>query len=290
MKRILAVLSLLLPSLHAMDFDTRLARLIGPNAWSVSGCDVARMNNSALSRFGLVSGYNGLSFAGDVHKFIEVSPEPGRDRQELSILVGVINAESVTGLRGIQGTQYRGILVAQTPDGVYAYMGNQTVLHSDLQTIQESIDRWLDVRAPLSDLAQRAQQLDGAAEWWAIAIRPFQHMQDSEISQRVQKELPKSAAEFVDSVSEVRFSLQLGTFSTVKFQLIANTPEDAAAVARLARFFPGFIIQLAKAPVSDLVGLAESVDARAEGRVATLSLMFDENKVNSLPPTTGVNF
>jgi len=65
--------------------------------------------------------------------------------------------------------------------------------------------------------------------------------------------------------------------------VVMKTVEDAAALAGISRWLPGFIqLQDSRSPDSALAALAENLAVTANGRTVSISFSLDESKLEEL--------
>src|SRR5438874_2470594 len=89
--KLASVLALVLStSLYSMDFDSKVARLVGPNAWMISGGDIARLRTSALPAVlpGIVYGFPADQ---NISQYMEINAEEGEGRLPLRVFQGLFN-------------------------------------------------------------------------------------------------------------------------------------------------------------------------------------------------------
>src|ERR1039458_1356042 len=84
-------------------------------------------------------------------------------------------------------------------------------------------------------------------------------------------------------VEEASGGIRVGAFSEVHVEVLMKTADDAATLAGLVRWLPGLIqLKEPRGLQSRMIELAENVSIRAEGRLATISFVISERKLEDM--------
>jgi len=248
--------------LSAGQFDPRLLRLIGPDAKYVSAGDVERFRASKLS----LAAFGRLYFEGEPPRFrLEIGTE---DRRTLYVTIAA--APIPVPDPDTPAVFYRGIRTWVAQGMSYAAPDSTIELHGEDKTVQEALDRWLDVKAPLSRLATKAQSLATSYDLWFIMATPLAASEFAGLGPRSRR-----IEELVHAIDEVRAGLRFGGVTEATVEIDAKSSDEASALAVFGRYLPAFL-EARPEPESLVFKLAERVVSQSHGRTASLTLSVDE--------------
>ena len=255
--------------LSAAELDPRLLRLIGPDAKFVGGIDEERFAGSQLGK--VFSGGNPLvrparfamAITNSDGRMLSVrvysAPIPGPETEEPPL-------------------EYRGARIWKSETSAEALLESSIALHGDVQSITDAIDRWSAAVGPLSAAAAKAGRLSSSYDVWFLACKPL------EVPGSPASAVPlKHRAELVQAIEEARGGIRLGAVDEASVEVDAKSPDEAAALAVIGRYLPGFVeIQEPHGAQSALLALADRWDSRSEGRTTTLSVSVAEFRIEEM--------
>jgi len=249
-------LALIAANLQAGEVNPKVLSLIGEDARAVYGGNLARYrqtvwNNIAPWRLDQV-------ISGSVQQVIAIANDDG-GTPPLTIMMGSAAASELA-------------------DGLhFASLDSATSVLGDEAGTQEAVRRWSE-NSGLGELARKAQRLGESYDNWFLIVRPLELLGRSSIA-------PPShfAAELMQMVEEASGGIRVGAFSEVHVEVLMKTADDAATLAGLVRWLPGFIqLREPRGLQSRMIELAENVSIRSEGRLATISLAISERKLEDM--------
>jgi len=140
------------------------------------------------------------------------------------------------------------------------------------------------VEQPLSPIAARVRRLAESYDNWFLMKKPFARL--SQIPQAVLGSavpLLKDKQDLVDAVEELSGGVPFGAVNELNLEAVFRNPEDAWAVAILARWVPGILqLQPPYSPTGRLVKAMEDFTVHVEGQRVSISLRIPEEKARSL--------
>jgi hypothetical protein len=249
-------LALVAASLQAGELNPKVLTLIGENARTVYGGNLARYRQTVWNN--IAPWRLDQAVSGSVQQLVVIANDDGGP-PPLTIMIGSAAAsEQADGLQ-------------------FASLDSATSVFGDEAGTQEAVRRWRE-NSDMGELARKAQRLSESHDNWFLIVRPLELLGRSSIA-------PPShfAAELMQMLEEASGGIRVGAFSEVHAEVLMKTADDAATLAGLGRWLPG-LIQL-KEPhglQSRMIDLAENVSIRAEGRLATISLVISERKLEDM--------
>ena len=127
----------------------------------------------------------------------------------------------------------------------------------------------------ISYIAQQVRRLATEYDAWFVAIKPLELTHPSADA--------KLAQELVQTLEEVRGGVRAGgAYHEFHVEATMRTSEDAATLAGIGRWLPGFF-QLQNSRTEGKVwNLAHNLDVRAEGRIASLTFSISDRELREL--------
>ena len=257
--RLLAKLStpLLAVSLLSGQVNPRVWRLIGPDARAITGVNLDRYRQTALSESRSTA--LNLPFGATGGQAISISGDPKTHRAPLEIIIGDKRPPQ------LENSQPFPMLDANT-----AILGDE-------DGMREAAGRW-NGDAPLSDLAARVRKLAESYDAWILVVKPLDNLDDG-----LPVPASKYRSEVVRVVEEIAAGIRFGPFYEVRIDVLARTSEDAYSLAALGRWLPGLIQTTdPRGTQSRILDLAENLAVQVAGRTVTLSLGIPEHKLADL--------
>jgi hypothetical protein len=144
----------------------------------------------------------------------------------------------------------------------------------DPESLREAQQRW-SVDRPLSPIAEKARRLAESYDSWFLVVKPFAVMVEGTVP------LPQHVQALTEAIEEVSGGVRFGAVTEVYVEAVFRNPEDASAVARLARWLPG-LVQLKGAYLGPFVEAMENFTVHASGQRAFLSVRIPEDKLREL--------
>ncbi|MCU1234345.1 MAG: hypothetical protein JWP63_2312 [Candidatus Solibacter sp.] len=253
-------MGLMAATMQAGELNPKVLSLIGDHARAVQGANLARYQPTVWNE--LFPWRVDQSVGGSVQQLVTIAYDEGGTRP-LTVLVGSTAASDLA--EGLQ----------------YANLDPATAVFGDEAGVLEAVQRWSKPLA-LSELARKAQRLSEAYDNWFLIVKPLESL-----ARRPAAKYSAFATELMQMVEEASGGIRLGTYSQVHIEVVMKTADDAVTLAGLARWLPGFV-QL-KEPddyQSRIIDLAEDLSIRAEGKLATISFVIPERKLEDMLKAT----
>jgi hypothetical protein len=163
-------------------------------------------------------------------------------------------------------------------DGSMALLDSTTGVLGDANNVREAIARWRQEARGCEELAARVRQLSASYDNWFLAVRPLERLDHGHTPSELKPE-----NDLRGIVEEVRGGVRLGAFNEVSVDVVMKTADDAAALAGISRWLPGFIqLRESHSPESALAALAENLAVTANGRIVSISFSIKESKLEEL--------
>ena len=249
-------LALVAASLQAGELNPKVLSLIGENARVIYGGNLARYRQTAWNN--IAPWRLDQAVSGSVQQLVVIANDDG-ETPPLTIMIGSAAASE-------QG------------DGLqFVSLDSATSVLGDEAGTREAVRRWSE-DSGMGELARKAQKLGESYDNWFLIVRPLELLGRSSIA-------PPShfAAELMQMVEEASGGIRVGAFSEIHAKVLMKTADDAATLAGLVRWLPGLIqLKEPRGLQSRMIELAENVSIRAEGRLATISFVISERKLEDM--------
>jgi hypothetical protein len=246
----------------AAELSPELLGLIGADARMVTGADLNRQGDSILNQFfqSRVAPDTRASYRA---LWIERNGADGP--VTLTVVAGPIPPKAPNFPEEFTSLDAN-IMVAGPPDSV------------------RDAQRSWTVEQPLSPIAARVRRLAESYDNWFLMTKPFARL--SQIPQAVLGSavpLLKDKQDLVDAVEELSGGVRFGAVNELNLEAVFRNPEDAWAVAILARWVPGILqLQPPYSPTGMLVNAMEDFTVHFAGQRVSISLRIPEEKARSL--------
>jgi len=265
MKRIAALVTLLVAACcSAADLSPKLLRLIGDDARMVTGADLGRQRDSVLEQF-LRSGVTPDADTRPTYQVLWIERGSANSPATLTVVMGAAPSK-----------------VPDEPDEFTA-LDAITRVAGDPESIAEAQRRWT-VEQPLSLMAAKVRRLAQSYDNWFLLVKPFSAAAGTQgaVSGEAAP-VRKYRQELIEAVEEISGGIRFGSINELHLEAVFRSPEDASAVATLARWLPGILqVQGSDSPVSVLVDAVENFTVHADGQRASISLWIPEEKARAL--------
>jgi hypothetical protein len=248
----------------AAELSPKLLGLIGTDVTTVAGADLVRQGNSAL------------------HQFFQSSVVPGVDARA-SYQVLWIERNSADGPDTL--TVVTGPIPPNAPNSSEEF----TVLDANIRVagapdnIQDAQRNWT-IEQPLSPIAAKVRPLAQSYDNWFLMTKPFARL--SPVVPAVSgsaASLLKDKQDLIEAVEELSGGVRFGAINELNLEVVFRNPEDAWAVATLARWLPGILqLQPDNSSTGILADAIEDFTVQVQGQRVSLSLRIPEEKARSL--------
>ena len=242
-------MAILTTVLMASELDPKLLRLIGPDTKAIYGIDVEQYRHSRLAAFfpmslgGLSGGFN--VDEAQIHQVITVI------RGELDPGMQLIVFRGAPSPSQFQSSGGRASIVQTDRGGSMALLDSTTGIMGDADRVHETVGHWRLELGGSEEIAAKARQLSASYDNWFLALRPLEKLDRPRTSS-----VWKPENDLRSLVEEVRGGVRLGAFNEVSLDVVMKTAEDAAVLAGISRWLPGFIqLQESRSPQSALAAL-----------------------------------
>lgn len=280
--------------------DPELMSLLMPNAKVVAGINVDQAKTSPFGLFLLSqmpSENQGLSDLTAKTGF-----DPRRDLREVLIATaGVPGRQGLVLARGDFSPQlvfaaaqagghtvetYNGIPVLTGKEDALthavAFLGNSIAIAGDLESVHGAIDRRTATTSAIDPaLAARAGQLSEALDAWSVSVVPLSALANQKGPGAQMNGVLNS--DLVKAIQQTSGGVKFGSTVQLSGQAIADTSQNATALADVVRFL-GNMVQ-ANAPASAaaaISALIQSLSVQADGNTVSLAAAIPEPQLESL--------
>lgn len=285
---------MLAAALAAPGADSGLLNLAMPDARIIAGIDVAGVRNSPFGQF-LLSRLSaqesedlrqfvvktGFDPRRDLSEVIVATPGGRGETRKLVLARGLFDPTRIVSLATSSGaslTMYNGVAIVGKRGMVFTFLDTSTAVAGDIDSVRGAIDRRQGGPGISPGLAARIGVLSAAQEAWFVSTVPVSELAG---------QLPASAAggalqgDALKSIEGASGGMKFGNTVNVCTEVVARTPEDAAALGELVRFLAG-IAQLQHKPKAQrLQPVLNSLDVRTAGNVVTIGLTIPEELIEA---------
>ena len=261
--------------LEAETLDPKLLDLVPTDARFVFGIDAERYQNSPLASLyplqldRLIGRW--APSPSQTRQLIFAVRDPQQDQTPLIIIRGAAVALL---------SDHRERPSENSDDGMpaHALVDATTGVLGDPTAVQQAIERARQAEPSSGELVAKLRQLSQTYDAWFIAIRPLENL-----DQIPPKTVLRYREDFIRMTEEVQGGIQIGRSNDLRIAVTMKTIEDAAALAALSRWAPGFLE--AQGPHNSegaLVELLEDLTVTTAGNTVSISFSLDESKVEDL--------
>lgn len=296
---------LLLSAIPPMAFaaDPALLSLVPPGAKVVTGIEVTQAESSPLGQYLLSQmksnspGFNqfvattGFDPRQDLSELIVASDGQPKSSSKswLAIASGVFNVSKLTAAAQTVGATiqaYQGVNVLILPNrgnqqitaGV-AFLDNATALMGDLVSVQTSIQQHSANAQASSSLLNQANSLSANDDFWFFTLVPPSQL--TLPNSKLQSLLSGNA---FATISQLSGGIQLSSTVTVSAKAVADSPNDAQALADVLKFVVGVVQmnQQKNAAAGTAATWLNTLDSTVAGNVVTMSMALPESQVEQM--------
>lgn len=272
----IALLALSALNLIAQDPNAKLACLVGPDAKMVYGIDVERYQSSQLAQSYQTGMAQNLMPALAIKKVIGTLSEG--NRPPALILQGT--AFSLQALLGHDGHEnflrtYRGFpAVTLSEDSMLVLLETTLAVTGDTDSVSGVIDRVTSTDCT-GELAAKISELSSSYDVWFAVLRPLEQLDLPSMMPPSERRL-----ELAQSIEEVHGGIRIGAVHSVRVELTAKDPDDAAAAAVLARWLPA-MLEKDDSMEANLVRAIQNFATQSTGRTASMSFLLPDSAVEA---------
>lgn len=245
-------LALIAANLQAGELNPKVLSLIGENSRAVYGGNLARYRQTVWND--IFPWRLDQAVSGSVQQLIAIVNDEG-GAPPLTVMIG-------------------GAAASEPADGLqFASLDSATAVLGDEASTLKAVRRWSE-NSGLGELARQAQRLSESYDNWFLIVKPLESLV-----------APPShfAAELMQMVEEASGGIRVGAYSEVHMEVVMKTADDAATLAGLGRWLPGLLqLKEPRGLQSRMIDLAENLSIRAEGRLATISFVISERKLEDM--------
>lgn len=257
----------------------RIACLVGTDAKMVYSVDVEQYQTSAFIKFFPVWSGWPTSPPLPVKRIVATLSDVSGGRQPVLILEGsgfsgpMLTSQSgnPNELRNYQGFP----ALAISDEGLVVVLSPTLALEGDTGSVSRVMDR-LSSQNCTGAIADKIADLNGSYDAWFMALRPMEQID-------VAAMMPKSQwrEELAQAIEEIHGGVRLGRVNSITVELTTKDPQDASALATLARWLPE-LTSGSPSPESKLVESIENFQTRSSGSTASLSFLLPEAAVKAV--------
>lgn len=261
-----------------------MGRLIGPDAWLVSGVNVERLESAPIAKWQpseetwLPSSFDSI-LAGRTRQIFHVELGKEGESQFLDIHLGNFVLErSKPEFQEFATTAHRGVQVVTSEHGVsIALLDPGIIVSGNEIAILEAIDRWKQGGAR-TEIHDKVHSLAERYDAWIVLVEPLKH-----IHVRHPMVASTQVEQLLQLVEEVRAGARFGGATQVNVDAQMATSAEATAVAAIARWLPNWLAWQAPGRFeSALIAAIEGFSVHANGRTASLSFTLPDDKVKEI--------
>jgi hypothetical protein len=184
--------------------------------------------------------------------------------------------------RGWQSILFRGApsvpIVPTNQEASLALLDSSTGIVGDADSVREVIGRWRQEASGSGHVGTKVRELSASYDNWFLVVRPLEKLDRARTASVLKHE-----NDLRTLVEEVRGGIRLGAFNEVSVDVVMKTADDAAALAGISRWLPGFIqLQESHSPEGAIANLAENLAVTANGRIVSISFSISESKLEEL--------
>jgi hypothetical protein len=276
--------------------DPGLMNLLMPNAKVVAGINVGQAKTSPFGQFLLsqapadtnLTAKTGFNPRTDLNEVLMGSAGlPAR--QGLILARGTFNPPLILAAAQAAGRTvetYNGVqVVTGTKNSVnhaVAFLGNTIAMAGDLDSVHAAIDRRTATSTAIDPaLATLVQQLSESLDAWSVSTVPLSSLADQKLPNEQLNNVLNS--DLLKSIQQTSGGVKFGSSVQLSAQAVADTSQNATALADVARFLANMVQANAPAPAAAAIAsLIQSLSVQANGNTVNLAASVPESQVESL--------
>ena len=236
----------------AFAADAQLLKLIPGEAQVIAGVDAGRVKGSPFGQYLLaqlsahepqlesLETLTGFNPRRDVSEIVLAASGPSR-KKGVVLLRGAFDKGKILGMlsaRGQAPAMYQGVEILANPQGgeAMALVDSTLLMLGDTGEVKAALDRRGQAGGLEAGLAAKIDQLSAAHDVWMVSKAPVSEfagvVEDRHASGMLKGDLWKK-------IRQASGGIKFGSMVTMAAEAEAQTAQDAAALADVARFFVG---------------------------------------------------
>jgi hypothetical protein len=284
----------------AFAADPQLMNLVMPGAQVMAGLNVTTAEISPLGQYLLAHlagndkglqefvAATGFDPRRDVTEILFASAGTSAGPNGLMLAKGTFNVDTITAAVSKNSNQqvstYAGAtLIASTgtaPGHAIAFIGNSIAVAGDVASVKAALDRASGVNSVSPDLAALVQSLSTTEDAWSASIASI-----GSLIPNVQTD-PKATQilQLVKNIQSSSGGVKFGENVVVNGQAVADTPQNAAAVADLIRMFSAIVsMGAANNPqAGEIAKLLQTLQVTTSGATVNVTASIPEAQIEAL--------
>jgi hypothetical protein len=218
----------------------------------------------------------------DLEEIVFAAPGGRGDTRKLILARGAFDPPRLLGRAissGARLTTYNGVDIAVRRQFMaFAFLDSTTAVIGDIDTVRGAIDRRQGGPGLSPDLTTRIDALSAAQDAWFVSQVPLSELAGQLPETTAGGALKGDALKAVEGASG---GLKFGEALDVSAEIVARTPQDAAALADVVRFLAS-LLQTQRRPGTEQIGpVLNSLDIKTAGNLLTIGLMIPEELIES---------
>jgi hypothetical protein len=302
MRQISIFAGVVLLSVSAFAADTQLLNLVMPDAQVMAGMNVTTSKISPFGQYLLMQisaddqglrdfvSKTGFDPRQDVSEILAASTGNAAAPAGIVLARGNFNVDSLVSLISAehkqQVTTYAGARLITGTDAkdthAIAFIGTSIAVLGDVASVKAALDRAGSVNSISPALATKVQALSTTQDAWSVSLASIASMIPGGIGP---KDGPATQAfQLVRNIQSSSGGVKFGTIIQVTGQAVADTPQNATALADIVRMVAGLVsMTAAQDPhVASAVQMLQSLKVTTDGAAVNISAGFPEAQVEEL--------
>jgi hypothetical protein len=302
MRQISIFAGVVLLSASAFAADTQLLNLVMPDAQVMAGMNVTTSKISPFGQYLLTQisandqglrdfvSKTGFDPRQDVSEILAASTGNAAAPSGIVLARGNFNVDSLVSLISAehkqQVTSYAGarLITGTDPKDTHAiaFIGTSIAVLGDVASVKAALDRAGSVNSISPALATKVQALSTTQDAWSVSLASIGSMIPGGIGP---KDGPATQAfQLVKNIQSSSGGVKFGTIIQVTGQAVADTPQNATALADIVRMVAGLVsMTAAQDPhVASAVQMLQSLKVTTDGAAVNISAGFPEAQVEEL--------
>ncbi len=276
--------------------DPGLMNLLMPDTKVIAGINVGQAKTSPFGQFLLsqapadtnLTAKTGFNPRTDLNEVLMGSAGlPAR--QGLILARGTFNPQLILAAAQAAGRTietYNGVqVVTGTKNSVnhaVAFLGTTIAITGDLDSVHAAIDRRSATSTAIDPaVAAQVQQLSGSFDAWSVSTVPLSSLANQQLSNQQLNTVLNS--DLLKSIQQTSGGVKFGSSVQLSAQAVADTSQNATALADVVRFLANMLQANAPAPAAAAIGsLLQSLSVQTDGSTLNLAASIPESQLESL--------
>jgi hypothetical protein len=308
MRQIAVFAGIFLVGASAFAADPQLMNLVMPDAQVMAGVNVATASISPLGQFvltqigssdaGLQSfiGSTGFDPRHDVSEILVASAGNAAAPSGLVLSKGAFNVDKIVAAIAADAKQqvstYAGakLITSTGAKDVHAlaFIGTSVAVAGDVASVKAALDRANGVNSVSPALAAQVQALSTTQDAWTVSIASIGALVPN-IGGPSDKGMAAQTLQLVKNIQSSSGGIRFGSNVEVTGQAIADTPQNAAALADLVKMVSA-LVSMSAAQNPQATGpaqLLQSLQVSTAGNTVNISASIPEAQVEALLQSSG---